>query len=236
MPKQTQGWEVLWAGLDIPTEYWRTPEPKVVAWAERLREAGGRRIFDLGCGLGRHTIALADLGFSVVAADASPTGLATCAAWLAREGLEAGLLRHDMETLPARDGVFDGLVAYNVLYHATVTGMRRALTEISRVLCTGGWLYATITSREDSQIAMYRADVAAGRCVEIEPYTFIYPQNAPSDKYLPHHYCDEVELRHLLTATQFGIDDWRLERVEYVGEDGKVHTGAHYHVQAHRVS
>ncbi|HET91029.1 MAG TPA: class I SAM-dependent methyltransferase [Chloroflexi bacterium] len=234
MPGHTQGWEPLWAGVDALSEYWRTPAPRVVDWAERLKAAGGRRILDLGCGLGRHTVALVGLGFSVFAADVSPSGLAACAAWLAREGSEASLLRHDMETLPSRDGVFDGLLAYNVVYHTTVTGMRHVLTETRRVLCPGGWLYATIVSREERKIAGYRADVAAGRCLEIEPYTFVYPRNAPTDKHLPHHYCDEVELRALLTAAGFEIAALCLVRVEYAGGDGRVQTGAHYHVQAHR--
>jgi tellurite methyltransferase len=217
--QSTQGWDPLWTGLD--TEYWRTPELSVLDWAERLWEAGGR-----------HAMGLARKGFAVAATDVSSSGLATCAAWLAHEGLSATLACHDMETLPFPDNLFDGLVSYNVIYHTTVAGMRRALTEIHRVLNPGGWFYATIVARDDSKIAGYRVGIKAGKCVEIEPFTFVYPRDAPDDKYLPHHYCDEAELRSLLT--DFSVDYLHLVRKEYTDRDGVIRFSIHYHVQARR--
>lgn len=231
-PEQARGWESIWADLDALSDYWRTPEQTVIAWGERLWETGGRRVLDLGCGIGRHTVALARMGFAVTAADVAPSGLATCAAWLAREGLSATLACHDMGMIPVPDSVFDGLIAYNVFYHATVAGMWGILSEIRRVLCPNGRFYATAISREDSKVAGYHADVEAGKCLEIEPFTFVYPHDAPDDKYLPHHYSDEVEVRTFLTG--FALDDVYLKRVEYT-EDGIVRTGAHYHVQARRL-
>jgi SAM-dependent methyltransferase len=187
----------------------------------------------LGCGIGRHTVALARKGFATVAADVSFSGLATCAARLTRDGLRATLVCHEMKLFPFPNSAFDGLLAYNVVYHATLTGMRRALAGIHRVLRPGGWLYVTIISREDSKVIGYRPDIEMGKCQEIEPFTFIYPRDAPDDKYLPHHYCDEAELRTLLTG--IAVDDLSLMRVEYANEDGVIQTGVHYHVQARRV-
>ncbi len=204
-----------------------------MAWAERLRQADGRRVLDLGCGIGRHTVAMARAGLAVTAADVSPSGVATCAAWLAREGLSATTVRHEMATLPFPDRFFDGLVSYNVIYHATVAGMRRILAEIRRVLRPDGRLYVTIIARDDSKVAGYRTDLETGRCQEIEPFTFIYPRDAPDDKYLPHHYSDEAELRAFLVG--FTIDDLCHARVEYADADGVIQTGAHYHVQARRL-
>lgn len=232
---QTQGWEPLWACLDALSGdedehedgYWRTPEPSVLAWAESLRDAGGRCVFDLGCWVGRHTLALARLGFAVIASDASPTGLAACAAWLAREGLTATLTWYEMKALPFLDCAFGGLLAYNVIYHTTVAGMRRALAGIRRVLRPGGRLYATIIARDDSRVTCCQADVNTGRCQEIEPFTFVYRHDAPGDKYLPHRYCDEEELRSLLA--DFAVDDLYLDRRESVTQ-----VGVHYHIQAQR--
>ncbi|MCP4539071.1 MAG: class I SAM-dependent methyltransferase [Chloroflexi bacterium] len=231
-PKQTQGWEPLWSDLDALSDYWRTPEQTVALWAERLWDAGGRRVLDLGCGIGRHTIALARQGFSTVASDAAFSGLAICAAWLAREGLRATTVRHGMETLAFPNNLFDGLVSYNVIYHTTVAGMQRVMSGIRRVLRPDGWLYITIISCKDSKVAGYRPDIEAGKCQEIEPFTFVYPRDAPDDKYLPHHYSNEAQVRDFLTG--FTIDDLCVVRVEYPNKDGVIETGVHYHVQARR--
>jgi tellurite methyltransferase len=229
---QTQGWESIWADLDALPEYWRTPERAVVAWAEQLWEAGGRWVLDLGCGVGRHTIALARMGFTVTATDMSPSGLVTCVAGLARAGLSAGLVRHEMEVLPFSTSAFDGVIAYNVIYHTTAAGMRRILAEMRRILSPGGWLYATAIARADRRIDECRADIALGRCQEIEPYTFVYLREVPGDKHLPHHYCDEAELRAFMA--NLVVEDSRLVRVEYVDEGEAVQIGAHYHVRARR--
>jgi tellurite methyltransferase len=230
---QLQGWEPIWADLDALPEYWRTPEPSVLVWAESLQKASGRQALDLGCGIGRHTAALAHLGFAVTATDVSLSGLKTCAAWLAREDLGAGLACHEMGALSFSDCTFDGLVAYNVVYHATLAGMQDVLGEVRRVLRPGGRLYVTVIARDDSKVAACQADVRVGKCREIEPFTFVYTRfdDAPDDKYLPHHYCDEAELHALLA--DFAIDDLRLDRREYV-DGGGLQIGVHYHVQARR--
>jgi len=231
--RQTRGWESIWADLDDLPTFWRTPEPDVMAWVDALREVGGRRVLDLGCGVGRHTVALARLGLIVTATDVSPSGLATCADHLAREGLSATLVRHEMETLPFPDRAFDGLIAFNVIHHTSVAGMRRILAGMCRVLRPGGRAYFTAVAREESNIARYRADVETGKCQEIEPFTFIYLRDAFGDKYLPHHYCDERELRTLLAG--FVVDDLHFVREEYTGDDGVTYVSVHYHVQARRL-
>ena len=146
-----------------------------------------------------------------------------------------------MKTLSFSDCAFDGLIAFNVIHHTSMAGMRRPLSGMRRVLRRpepaegrpGGRLYFTAVASEEGNSASYRTDVEAGKCREIEPFTFVYLRDAPGGKYLHHHYCDEAELRALLAG--FAVDDLRLVREEYAGEDGVIHVGAHYHVQARRL-
>jgi ubiquinone/menaquinone biosynthesis C-methylase UbiE len=57
-----------------------------------------------------------------------------------------GFWNADIQNLPSGDGCFDAVIANHMLYH--VPDRTRAVSEISRVLRTGGTLYATTHGRE----------------------------------------------------------------------------------------
>ncbi len=191
-------------------------------------------MLDLGCGVGRHLIPLSLQGLEVVGGDIAPTGLKICAERLRRHGQTPRLVLHDMAFLPFADGSFDALLAFHVIYHTTLGGLRNVLAEIHRILRPGGRLYLTMIARWEENIARYRADVVQGIALEPEPFTFIYIQDAPSDKDIPHHYCDEEEVRDLLAA--FEIESLVPVRTDYTDTDraGVRYTSLHYHIQACR--
>jgi malonyl-CoA O-methyltransferase len=95
----------------------------------------GRRVLDLGCGTGRHTLDLAEAGARVMALDQSPEMMALARAKL--RGYEVGWLLHRLPgALPFPDGRFAmtvlGLVAEHV---ADLDGL---FAEVARVLGSGG--------------------------------------------------------------------------------------------------
>jgi len=70
---KTHPWELAWR-----EERWvetSPPLPVVVDFAGDLRREGAKRVLDLGCGAGRHSILLGKTGFQVVALDVSETAL-----------------------------------------------------------------------------------------------------------------------------------------------------------------
>lgn len=189
-------------------------------------------MLDLGCGVGRHVVPLARASLRVVGGDLSPSGLAACAARLDAEDLPALLVHHRMDHPPFASTSFDGVLAFNVIYHTTLAGLRRIRAQIYRILRPGGLLYLTFLGRVDENIARCRADVTRGICREVEPFTFIYLREAHGDKYLPHHYCDEDEVRDLLA--DFELEEILPVRSEYTDEDDIHWVSLHYHVRAHR--
>jgi SAM-dependent methyltransferase len=149
---------------------------------------------------------------------------------MSRAGLIPRLVRHDILRLPFASSSFDALLSFNVIYHATRLGLRSTLAEILRVLRPGSPLYLTFVGRVDKIIAFYRSEVERGVCQEIEPFTFVYVRDAFEDKYLPHHYSNEDEVRQFMS--DFEIESLTSLRHEFTDEQGADRVSLHYHVQA----
>lgn len=81
-----------------------------------LRPEGSERILDVGCGEGRHSMALAERGFSIVGVDISAE-LIDLAIQGTDEDLHAAYLRADLREIPFEDEFdlvlsFDGAIGY----------------------------------------------------------------------------------------------------------------------------
>jgi SAM-dependent methyltransferase len=113
---------------------------------EAVREAGPRRLLEIGPGRGEMAERFAgELGVEVIGVDQSPRMVELT--WA--RGVEAVV--GDVRDLPFRDGVFDVVVAAWMLYHVAELG--RALTEIRRVLRPdGAFIAATNSERSLSEL------------------------------------------------------------------------------------
>ena len=230
--QRTLGWEPIWrehgAGWEL-----QPPDPKVVELARLLKDEGGRRVHDLGCGLGRHLLLLAAEGFEAYGSDISPTAVATCRRRLREAGLSATLTRTEMAAIPQPDGFFDAVIAWNVLYHATTAEILRAVCGLRTKLRQGGLLLATFISTADGQCARSRRLVAEGRAEELEPGTFVIPGDAVTDKALPHHYSTDVEVREQFLQG-FQVLSLEEERHEPADFEGRRYRSAHWQVLARK--
>lgn len=94
--------------------------PKSSAWVMRFCPliAQGGRVLDLAAGSGRHSVYLAKLGFSVLAADRDAAALDVIAQ--SQPGLAIEIAQLDLEgsswPLADRSGLFDAVVVTNYLY------------------------------------------------------------------------------------------------------------------------
>jgi tellurite methyltransferase len=216
-----QGWEELWRRGVV---YGGGPQPEVVDLARRLKAAGRSRALDLGCGIGRHLLWLTSEGFSACGCDISPTAVAACRRAATESGLEPGIVRSEMTSLPFKDAAFDAVIAWDVIFHSTVAGILATVREVRRSLCSGGLFLVTFNSIESTDREVAREAVADGTGKELEPETYTIPDDV-LDKSLPHHYTTEPEIRERLLAG-FRI----LEMKKYVWDSSNV-PGSRRHVK-----
>ncbi len=177
-----RAWDNLWRTPEGRAD-WQTPEADVLDGARLVRDRGGRRALDLGCGVGRHAMALAGLGFETAALDGSETGIRELRTQAAAASLavEAGV--GYMTALPYPDAAFDYVLSFNVIYHGDGQIVRRAIAEIARVLRPGGVYQGTMLSKRNANY---------GEGTEIAPDTFV--RDGDGDKDHPHFYCDAAGL------------------------------------------
>ena len=180
-------WNETWLSED-GRRAWSLAEPDVIECASSVLAAGGARALDLGCGIGRHALALARMGFDVDALDGSESGLEAVRGAALGESLTVAIHHGMMTELPFPDGEFDYLLAFNVIYHGDPAILHATLAEIRRVLKPGGTLQLTMLSKRN---------VNYGVGEEIAPNTFVVP-GASDDKVHPHFYCNAGELVALL--------------------------------------
>ncbi len=166
---------------------WTEPEPEVRAVVDLLHARGGHVVLDLGCGVGRHALLFARSGFDTVAIDASHSGLV-----FGRDQVKDGQaplwLRGGFTELPFTAGIFDLVLAWNVIYHGDRRIVRQALCEIARTLKPRGLLLLTMLSKRN---ALY------GQGREVSRDTFM-ADTGDEEKRHPHYYCSARELTGLL--------------------------------------
>jgi SAM-dependent methyltransferase len=152
--------------------------------AEKFSQCGIRQVLDLGCGNGRHVVALASLGFQVIGLDISKTGLDLTRQWLDEMGESAHLIQADTrQPLPLLENTIEGLISTQVIHHAYRAEVLLAIAEIHRILKPGGLAFVTVPCRSRSHKASKR----------LEMNTYLPLEG--SEAGLPHHIFSERRLR-----------------------------------------
>lgn len=188
-------WNALFNDL---SNYSLVPEAELYKYVKLLekgfKDEKNIRIWDLGCGAGRHTIALAKLGIATYASDSAPKSIEITNRWLKEIGAAASVELADMTECPWDDVRFHGVFSWDVLQHNTLDNIIMAVDKIHKHLLPSGILLATIKSD--------KADLY-GKGREIEPKTFILDTGKEAG--VPHHYFDETGIRNLFCKSKWEI-------------------------------
>lgn len=186
MSGQPKGWEGLYRHSP-PHQQREAPHENVRYLHQLFQRDGVQRVLDLGCGNGRHLTFFSRLGYEICGLDYAHSGLRLAGQWLDEEGLSAELVCSDMTAIPFRSRSFDAVVSFQVLNHGLLVDIRRAISEVRRVLSNGGWLFAMIGTCRPPGPMRFRNGY------EVEPGTYVLTDHPESG--VPHHFFTGPELR-----------------------------------------
>lgn len=142
--------------------------PKI---AELFREQNVKRVLDLGCGSGRHTVYLAQKGFDVYGIDISTEGIKIAEQKLRDLNLCASLTTGSVYcTLPYESDFFDSIISIRVLHHQRIENIRKAIKEMERVVTPGGLIFVTVKKRVSEKQRVPFREIAPRTFVKLEGY------------------------------------------------------------------
>ena len=204
-------WNQRWQSEEGRAD-WLRPNEDVSALIDQLQQNGPVKALDLGCGVGRHALAFARAGFETHAMDLSEAGLSELQKSADAGGLSVATHLAPMTELPFDDDSFDYVLSFNVIYHGDRAVVRKAISEIARVLKPGAIYQGTMLSKRNANF---------GLGTEVAPDTFV--REGDDDKDHPHFYCSAAELVDL------------FDRFELASLHDKVHRKPgswHWHMTA----
>ncbi len=127
---------------------WQKPDGFVMNLIYDLGPDASKTVYDLGCGIGRHTIYFASHGYQVYASDISQEALKRTQEWLNTEGLQANLQQGHYLEVDYPDNYFDLVVSMNVLNHGMREDVYAILSKIQKMLKPGGIFCGTLRIKE----------------------------------------------------------------------------------------
>lgn len=198
------------------------PDEYVVRYLNKKFCTGtGKRILDFGCGSGRNTVVMADMGFEIYAVDYNEVCLE-----LTREKLErldynnVTYLKNTRVEIPVQSDHVDCIVAWGALFYFNANEREENLQELHRVLKKDGYLFADYRTKDDFMFGQGR---------EIEQDLFVLNENMEHLAGINYWFCSEDEIRNLYHRNGFVIEN--LEKKEFL-TDNMSRNNSHWHVWA----
>ncbi|MBW2975518.1 class I SAM-dependent methyltransferase [Candidatus Woesearchaeota archaeon] len=182
---EKKSWDTVYQNIGVvQKQVYKLIKDSVVLF----RKNNVKRILDLGCGTGRHTIFLAKKGFELYGIDISQHGLDITKKRKDELKLKGIVLRKaDMGKLPFKKDFFDAVICTSVINHARLNKIKDTFWEIERVLREKGIFVLQVLSPRDFTSKTGK---------EIEPGTRIDIADYDSD--VPHYFFTKSELEGFL--------------------------------------
>lgn len=205
-----------WDWTDINSDTWLNISeeflPIALQWREKFHS-----IIDIGAGKGRHAFFFAQNGFQVSAVDLSDSSIELVTQTAREMDVAVDARVCDMTQLPYEDASFDCVICFHTIYHTDYAGMKKAISEIERVLKKDGEAYITFNSKDTLK---YRKEKT------IDGFTLVPAEGMEAG--IPHCYVNEDDIKELLGKFQI----ISLNKIQnYVRKERDVR-GIHFFVHA----
>jgi len=115
----------------------------------------GKKLLEVGCGIGVDSIQLAKRGFQVTAVDLTENALVVARQFAKRRGVSIDFRLGNAEGLDFPDASFDAVYSFGVLHHTP--DIERSVAEVRRVLRVGGTAYVMLYHRDSLVNLVHRA-------------------------------------------------------------------------------
>lgn len=163
-----------------PEKIFRDVNKKLPEFIRLLNKIKAKNILDLGCGTGKHLVALAKGGFQAFGLDLIDKVTEIARDWLKKEGFEGKLSVGSIyDRLPYKDNFFDGVISTKAMHHGTMTQIKKLVKELERIMKPGAILMVEVPKKKKGY------ERFRGEFKEIEPGTLV-PISGP-EKDVPHH-------------------------------------------------
>lgn len=200
--------------------FWETVADEFIPVAFRWREKQKQTVLDLGCGLGRNTFFLAELGFAVTAVDLSTSGIERLATGIADRDLGDKIQAFvcDMLALPFGPNTFDCVLAFHSIYHTDLRGLRSIISATTNILKDDGEIFCTFNSKQNPSFRERSSQ-------RVDEYTTI-KRKGPEEG-IAHTFVDYEDVLDLLS-------DLKILKIQHIQDFFDGQTSWHYFVAAQK--
>ena len=212
----------IWNSIHQRKPSSQKPEDGVIAFLEHLdaRLTPGLPLLDAGCGRGRNTFYLSQVGFRVYACDLSSVALQVAKVYAEDAGVPVYLQAADLTCLPYANDQFAAAICVHVLPYHRKADIIKCLWELRRVLQPDGWLYLDLLAPED-------AEYGCGN--KLEEDTFLDQDGTPVhfssrgevNELLHGFEMEQITRLELTTSPVRTRVSWAIWAVKHIGEQKK---------------
>ncbi len=184
--------------------FYRAPQPygRLIPF-EKLK---GKRVLEIGCGLGLHSQLMAEAGARLTSIDLTPRAVGLTRKRMDLKGIESDVRVMDAENMEFEENEFDFVWSWGVIHHSAQT--ERIVSEVFRVLRPSGEFRSMVYhKRSINALAIMTRGLITGKFFRGMSTEDVF--NLYSDGYSARFY-SASEFGSMLIRNGFAIEDVRI--------------------------